>query len=79
MKIASSIKEAAQRVSEPTPDFHKNNRKIGWWIAGAGTALKVAGLFFPATMPAALISWAPELITLGLSIAGVSTLASTKR
>jgi hypothetical protein len=79
MKLINSVKEATQRVAEPTPDFHKNNRNMGWWIAGAGAVIKVAGLFFPATMPAALISWAPELITLGLSIAGVSSLASTKR
>ena len=72
--LKNKIKETEtyQRVTADTPDYHKGLIKIGLGTAGAGVLIKIAMVFFPATLPVGLASIATDLITAGLTMAGVS-------
>jgi hypothetical protein len=67
--------ELVGRVRAETPGFFKKVRKYGFIIAGLGLLLKVATAAFPTCVPAGLAGLAPEIMTFGLTVAGVSTTA----
>jgi len=69
------FKEVGERVKQETPTHFKRIRTAGLTAAGVGIAIKIAAALFPATMPIGIIALAPELIYIGLSVAGVSQTA----
>ena len=73
--MKKQIKELKERVKSETPQHFKKARKYGLYCAGLGIALKIGLAVFPATMPLGLALLAPELITIGLTIAGISQTA----
>ena len=60
--------ETAERWNGETSGYFKPFQKIGGLMAVSGVALKIAGVIFPGTMPVALISLAPEIISIGITI-----------
>jgi hypothetical protein len=77
-KTPNQVIEVVDRVKSETPTHFKRFRKAGFWAAGLGLAIKIGAAIFPATMPIGLASLAPELISVGLAVAGVSTTARKK-
>lgn len=79
MKALEKTKEIAielkDRVRSETPTHFKRLRTGGAIIAGIGLTIKIMAAVFPPTMPIGLVALAPEMISLGLVIAGVSTTA----
>lgn len=73
--IINKYKVIEDRVKSETPNHFKKTRKYGLIAAGLGITLKIALAIFPATMPIGLTALAPELITIGLTVAGISQTA----
>ncbi|MBA7553062.1 hypothetical protein ES705_45647 [subsurface metagenome] len=71
-KIAIELKD---RWQAETPKHFKRMRTGGAIVAGVGLTIKILAAIFPPTMPAGLVALAPELIGIGLAIAGVSQTA----
>lgn len=71
-KIAVEVKD---RWTAETPTHFKRIKKAGYILAGVGTCIKIMAAIFPPTMPAGLVALAPELIGIGLTVAGVSKTA----
>ena len=71
--LKNFAKKTAERViTETSPDF-KPLQYVGAGLAVAGLAVKIVAVFTPA-MPVALISLAPEAISIGLTLFGASSL-----
>lgn len=73
--LNEQTKELKDRVLSDTPTHFVRFGNFGVIIAGAGIVVKIAAAIFPATMPIGLVSLAPELIAIGLTITGVSQTA----
>lgn len=73
--MKSQIKEVIERTASETPTHFKRVRNFGLGIAGLGVVFKIALVIFPGTTVVGLASLAPELITIGLTMAGVSQTA----
>lgn len=71
-KTKNAVIETVERVKAPTSDYHKGVRKYGLILSGVGLTIKILAAIFPATMPIGIVSLAPELITIGLTAAGVA-------
>lgn len=68
------IAETYQRATSESPEYFKPIQKVGLGAAGLGVAIKVACLFFPATMPIGLAAIGVDLFSVGLAIFGVAKL-----
>ena len=68
-------KEVIERVKAETPTHFKRVRTFGLILAGIGIACKIALAIFPATMPVGIALLVPELISIGLTMAGVAQTA----
>jgi hypothetical protein len=73
--MKEQIKEVVERVKAETPTHFIRMRNFGLGIAGIGLVFKLALVVFPGTTIIGLASLAPELISVGLAIAGVSQTA----
>ena len=71
LKILTS--NLTNRVKAETPSHFKRFRKYGLIAAGLGVAIKLVAVFI--VPPVGLVALAPELITIGLTVAGVSQTA----
>jgi len=66
--------ETVQRLQQPSPDYFKPIQKVGLGAAGIGLVIKLACVFFPATMPVGLAAIGVNLLSLGLTALGISKL-----
>jgi hypothetical protein len=70
-----ALNNLTERINSETPTHFVRVSNVGVWMAGIGFTVKIAAAIFPLTMPVGLVSLAPELIAVGLAIAGVAQTA----
>jgi hypothetical protein len=66
--------ETIDRLSVKSAPYFKPFIPIGWTMAGVGVLVKIVAAIFPPAIPIAVLSLMPELITLGVAMAGQASL-----
>ena len=70
--------ETVDRLSVEVSPYFKPFIKIGSGLALVGVSIKIVAALFPPLLPIALVSLAPEMITIGLVVAGQASLTENK-
>ena len=79
IKAPKYVQETNERVFEPTSVHFKPWIKTGGALAVAGGIIKIIAAINPATLPIGIVALAPDMIEIGLAIAGISIQTSKKR
>jgi hypothetical protein len=66
--IKKASQETVDRLTSPPAPYFKPFIPIGGTMAVIGICLKIVAAIFPATLPIALVSLAPELISIGTTM-----------
>ncbi len=77
-KLKSLKNETIDRLKSETSEYFKPFQKLGAGLAVLGVGLKIATAIFPATMPIGLISLAPEIISIGVTMFTGASLTKKK-